>query len=83
MRGGATAAGLAPVLSDQGPFTILAPTDAAFAKLPAGTVESLLKPENKDKLTAILKYHVFKGRAYSDAVVKAPQLQPLSVKLQL
>jgi len=52
------AAGLAETLSGPGPFTVFAPTNAAFAKLPAGTVESLLKPENKDKLVAILTYHV-------------------------
>jgi len=52
------AAGLVETLSGPGPFTIFAPTNAAFAKLPAGTVESLLKPENKDKLVAILTYHV-------------------------
>jgi uncharacterized surface protein with fasciclin (FAS1) repeats len=52
------AAGLAETLSGAGPFTIFAPTNAAFAKLPAGTVESLLKPENKAKLVAILTYHV-------------------------
>ena len=53
-----TAAGLVETLSGPGPFTIFAPTNAAFAKLPAGTVESLLLPENKDKLVAILTYHV-------------------------
>lgn len=52
------AAGLAETLSGKGPFTVFAPTNAAFAKLPAGTVEDLLKPENKQKLTAILTYHV-------------------------
>ena len=52
------AAGLAETLSGPGPFTIFAPTNAAFAKLPAGTVESLLKPENKAKLVASLTYHV-------------------------
>lgn len=52
------AAGLAEALSGPGPFTVFAPTDAAFAKLPAGTVESLLKPENKSKLADILKFHV-------------------------
>ncbi len=52
------AAGLAETLSGPGPFTVFAPTNAAFAKLPAGTVESLLKPENKAKLVAILTYHV-------------------------
>lgn len=54
----AKAAGLAGALSSGGPLTVFAPTDEAFAKLPAGTVENLLKPENKDKLAAILKYHV-------------------------
>lgn len=52
------AAGLVETLSGPGPFTLFAPTNAAFAKLPAGTVESLLKPENKDKLVAVLTYHV-------------------------
>jgi uncharacterized surface protein with fasciclin (FAS1) repeats len=52
------AAGLVETLSGNGPFTVFAPTNAAFAKLPAGTVESLLKPENKDKLVAVLTYHV-------------------------
>lgn len=56
-----TAAGLVDTLKGDGPFTVFAPTDAAFAKLPAGTVESLLKPENKDKLTSILTYHVVPG----------------------
>ncbi len=61
----AKAAGLADALAGEGPFTVLAPTDEAFAKLPAGTVESLLKPENKDKLASILKYHVIPGRVYA------------------
>lgn len=56
------AAGLAEALSGEGPFTIFAPTDAAFKKLPADTLASLLKPENKDKLAAILKYHVVSGK---------------------
>ena len=56
------AAGLAQTLSGAGPFTVFAPTNAAFAKLPAGTVESLVKPENKQKLTGILTYHVVPGR---------------------
>jgi uncharacterized surface protein with fasciclin (FAS1) repeats len=60
------AAGLVEALQGEGPFTVFAPTDAAFAALPGGTVESLLKPENKHKLAAILKYHVVKGRVYSD-----------------
>lgn len=52
------AAGLVDTLKGDGPFTVFAPTNDAFAKLPAGTVEDLLKPENKDKLTAVLTYHV-------------------------
>ena len=56
------AAGLVDTLKGQGPFTVFAPTDAAFAKLPKGTVESLLKPENKDKLVKILTYHVVPGK---------------------
>jgi uncharacterized surface protein with fasciclin (FAS1) repeats len=59
------AAGLAETLSGPGPFTVFAPTDAAFAKLPKGTVEDLLKPENKAKLTAILTYHVVPGKVMS------------------
>lgn len=61
----AKAAGLADTLAGNGPFTVLAPTDEAFGKLPAGTVESLLKPENKDKLASILRYHVIPGRVYA------------------
>lgn len=64
------AGGLIDALKGQGPFTVFAPTDAAFAKLPAGTVENLLKPENHDKLVAILKYHVVAGKVTSDQVVK-------------
>lgn len=56
------AAGLVETLKGTGPFTVFAPTDAAFAKLPAGTVEGLLKPENKAKLVAILTYHVLPGK---------------------
>src|SRR3954468_11803243 len=56
------AAGLVDTLSGKGPFTVFAPTDAAFAKLPPGTVEDLLKPENKAKLTAVLTYHVVPGK---------------------
>ena len=58
----ATTAELASVLSGEGPLTVLAPTDEAFAKLPAGTVDSLLRPENREQLVAILKNHVFAGR---------------------
>jgi uncharacterized surface protein with fasciclin (FAS1) repeats len=65
------AADLVDALSGEGPFTVFAPTDDAFAKLPAGTVESLLKPENKAKLTAILKYHVVPGRVYSSDALSA------------
>jgi uncharacterized surface protein with fasciclin (FAS1) repeats len=56
------AAGLVETLQGTGPFTVFAPTDEAFAKLPTGTVEDLLKPENKEKLIAILKYHVVSGK---------------------
>ena len=65
-----SAAGLVETLKGDGPFTVFAPTDAAFAKLPVGTVESLLKPENKDKLTAILTYHVVAGNVKAADVVK-------------
>lgn len=64
------AAGLVETLSGEGPFTVFAPTDEAFAKLPAGTLEDLLKPENKDKLVAILTYHVVAGKVKAADVVK-------------
>lgn len=64
------AAGLVEMLKGDGPFAVFAPTDEAFAELPAGTVESLLKPENKAKLVAILTYHVVPGRVTSADVVK-------------
>ena len=64
------AAGLVETLKGKGPFTVFAPTDEAFAKLPAGTVETLLKPENKDKLVAILTYHVVAGNVKAADVVK-------------
>ncbi len=64
------AADLIDTLKGDGPFTVFAPTDDAFAKLPKGTVESLLKPENKDKLTAILTYHVVAGKVPAATVVK-------------
>ncbi len=64
------AAGLIDTLKGDGPFTVFAPTDEAFAKLPAGTVESLLKPENKDKLIAVLTYHVVPGKVMAADVVK-------------
>lgn len=68
------AAGLVETLSGAGPFTIFAPTNAAFAKLPAGTVEGLLKPENKAKLSAVLTYHVVPGK------VLAADVKPGKVK---
>jgi uncharacterized surface protein with fasciclin (FAS1) repeats len=80
------AAGLVETLKSEGPFTVFAPTDAAFAKLPAGTVESLLKPENKDKLVAILTYHVVPGKVMAADVVKlteAKTVQGTSVKVKV
>jgi uncharacterized surface protein with fasciclin (FAS1) repeats len=72
------AAGLAEAPKGDGPFTVFAPTDAAFAKLPAGTVESLLKPENEDKLVGILTYHVIPGKFISaDIVGKTAMVQTL------
>jgi len=65
------AAGLVDVLSSKGPFTVFAPTNDAFAKLPKGTVETLLKTENKNKLQAVLTYHVVAGNLDSKAVVEA------------
>jgi len=62
------AAGLVETLKGKGPFTVFAPTDEAFAKLPAGTVEDLLKPENKPKLQAILTYHVVPGKVMASQV---------------
>jgi uncharacterized surface protein with fasciclin (FAS1) repeats len=64
------AAGLVDTLSGPGPFTVFAPTNAAFDKLPAGTVQSLLKPENKGTLTNVLTYHVVATRALSDAIAR-------------
>jgi uncharacterized surface protein with fasciclin (FAS1) repeats len=64
------AADLVETLKGEGPFTVFAPTDEAFAKLPAGTVEDLLKPENKDKLVSILTYHVVSGKVMASDVVK-------------
>lgn len=64
------AAGLVDVLKGKGPFTVFAPTDEAFAKLPAGTIDELLKPENKDKLVKILTYHVVSGKVLASDVVK-------------
>jgi len=73
------AAGLVETLQGKGPFTIFAPTDEAFAKLPAGTVENLLKPENKDQLIAILTYHVVAGKVMA-ADVKTMQAKTVNGK---
>lgn len=73
----AKAAGLAETLGGEGPFTVFAPTDEAFNKLPEGTVASLLKAENKQKLVDILKYHVVSGRVYSEDAVAAKSAKTL------
>ena len=73
------AAGLVDTLQGKGPFTVFAPTDEAFAKLPAGTVEDLLKPENKEKLVAILTYHVVPGKVMA-ADVKTMMAKTVSGK---
>lgn len=78
------AADLVDTLKGKGPFTVFAPTDEAFAKLPAGTVESLLKPENKKKLVSILTYHVVPGKVTAKDVVKlseAKTVQGSAVKI--
>jgi uncharacterized surface protein with fasciclin (FAS1) repeats len=72
------AAGLVDALKAEGPLTVFAPTDEAFAALPAGTVENLLKPENKDQLVAILTYHVVQGKVPSEAAVKLKEAKALS-----
>lgn len=80
------AAGLAEALSGDGPFTVFAPTDAAFGKLPKGTVTELLKPENREKLTAILTYHVVKGVVPASEAVKlnkATSLQGADIPLEV
>jgi len=80
------AAGLVDTLKGEGPFTVFAPTDEAFAALPAGTVEDLLKPENKDKLTAILTYHVVSGKVMSTDLkddMMAATVQGGKVKIDL
>ena len=74
------AAGLIDTLKGKGPFTVFAPTDEAFAKLPAGTVEDLLKPENKAKLTAILTYHVVAGKVMAADVVKLKSAKTVNGK---
>ena len=75
-----TAAGLVDTLKGKGPFTVFAPTDDAFAKLPAGTVDSLLLPENKDKLIAILTYHVVPGKVLASDVVKLKSAKTVNGK---
>ena len=80
------AAGLVETLKSEGPFTVFAPTDEAFAKLPEGTVENLLKPENKDQLIAILTYHVVAGSVTADQVVNlesADTVQGTSVQISV
>lgn len=72
------AAGLVDTLKGPGPFTVFAPTDEAFAKLPAGTVEDLLKPENKDQLAAILTYHVVPDRVMAAEVVKLEEAKTVN-----
>ncbi|KPL82453.1 hypothetical protein SE15_09875 [Thermanaerothrix daxensis] len=81
------AAGLVETLKSEGPFTVFAPTDEAFAKLPAGTLESLLKPANKRQLTDILLYHVVPGRVLAEDVVKLERAEtvlgkPITIKVQ-
>jgi uncharacterized surface protein with fasciclin (FAS1) repeats len=82
------AADLVDTLKGDGPFTVFAPTDEAFAKLPKGTIEELLKPENKDKLKAILTYHVVPGKVMAADVikldgkkVKTAQGSPVTIKV--
>ncbi len=72
------AAGLVETLKSDGPFTVFAPTDEAFGALPAGTVETLLRPENRDQLATILKFHVVSGRIGSDALADGATLETLA-----
>ena len=72
------AAGLAETLKGEGPFTVFAPTDDAFAKLPAGTLDDLLKPENKDKLAAILTYHVVSGKVMAKDVMTMKEAETVN-----
>jgi uncharacterized surface protein with fasciclin (FAS1) repeats len=72
------AAELTSVLKEKGPFTVFAPNDKAFAKLPAGTLEDLLKPENKAKLQKILKYHVIPGKVTADDIKAQKRIQTLA-----
>jgi uncharacterized surface protein with fasciclin (FAS1) repeats len=75
------AAGLVGTLKGDGPFTVFAPTDEAFAKLPAGTVENLLKPENKEQLVAILTYHVVPGKVEAAEVVTMDEAKTVNGKM--
>jgi uncharacterized surface protein with fasciclin (FAS1) repeats len=75
------AAGLVGTLKGEGPFTVFAPTDEAFAKLPASTLEDLLKPENKDQLVAILTYHVVPGKVEAADVVKLDEAKTVNGKM--
>ncbi|MEQ8849567.1 fasciclin domain-containing protein [Botrimarina sp.] len=74
------AAGLVETLKGDGPFTVFAPTDKAFEKLPSGTLQSLLKPENKDKLTSILTYHVVPGKVMASDVVNVDSAETVNGK---
>jgi uncharacterized surface protein with fasciclin (FAS1) repeats len=74
------AAGLVETLKGEGPFTVFAPTDEAFAKLPEGTVVTLLKPENKEKLIAVLTYHVVPGKVMAADVVKLSKAKTVQGK---
>lgn len=74
------AAGLVDTLKGKGPFTVFAPTDEAFAKLPPGTLDDLLKPENHDKLVAILTYHVVPGKVMAKDVVKLHEAKTVNGK---
>ena len=73
-----TAADLVPTLKGEGPFTVFAPTDEAFAKLPAGTLENLLQPENKSQLQAILTYHVVPGKVMASDVVSLSEAKTVN-----
>lgn len=81
------AAGLVDTLKGQGPFTVFAPTDQAFSKLDPGTIQDLLKPENKETLSSILTYHVVQGKLTTEDVMKSSELQTvngqsLSIKVE-
>ncbi|PSH05562.1 MAG: Nex18 symbiotically induced protein [Acidobacteria bacterium] len=74
------AAGMVDTLKGKGPYTVFAPTDAAFAKLPAGTLEDLLKPENKEKLVSFLNHHVIAGKVKAKDVARMSEAKPLDGK---